>query len=414
MKKSLGLPLVTALLLPGLTQAGVKAIYGEDNRQEVYQASEKHQLLARSTAVMVSETKISRMTPVSGQVELEQTSLRSWLETGLESSNKLMSPVLKSASEAKVTFCEGTPFVEQPNPGMCSGFLIAPDLIVTAGHCVEVENFCNEYKWVFDFKVDEATQTAGLDIKEENIYSCKRVISAALSSALDIDYGLIQLDRPVTGRAPLKIRNELKVADASPLVVIGSPSGLPTKVAAGANVRNNTHPFYFNANLDTFQGNSGSAVFNDETGIVEGILVRGEEDFTADKARMCIDLFRCENGSCRGEDVTRIMTIPEVAVQKAMVTAAEKGNLTELDKIIALNTWVDFYGTDGESALMKATRAAQADSIKRLIAKGADVNLKNAVGESVLEIAKTTGNETIIKILKDAGAIDTEVIITEN
>lgn len=414
MKKSLGLPLAITFLLPGLSQAGVKAIYGEDNRQEVYQASEKHQLLARSTAVMVSETKISRMTPVSGQVELEQTSLRSWLETGLESSNKLMSPVLKTASEAKITFCEGTPFVDQPNPGMCSGFLIGPDLLVTAGHCVEIENFCSEYRWVFDFKMDEATQTAGLDIKEENVYSCKRVISSALSTALEIDFGLIQLDRPVTGRSPLKIRNELKVADASPLVVIGSPSGLPTKVAAGANVRNNNHPFYFNANLDTFQGNSGSAVFNDETGVVEGILVRGEEDFTGNKARMCIDLFRCENDSCRGEDVTRIMTIPEVAVQKALVTAAEKGNLIELDKILALRTWVDFYGVDGESALMKATRAVQAESMKRLIAKGADVNLKNAVGESVLQIAKATGNEGIVQILKDAGALDSEMMISEN
>jgi hypothetical protein len=414
MKKSIGLPLMSLILTSGVARAGINVIYGEDNRQEVYQASETHQLLARSTAVMVSETKISRMTPVSGQVELEQTTLRSWLEAGLESSNKLMSPVLKNASESKITFCEGTPFVDQPNPGMCSGFLIAPDLIVTAGHCVQIENFCNEYKWVFDFKVNESNQSAGLDIKEENVFSCKRIVSASLSTVLEMDYGLIQLDRSVKDRMPLKIRNESKISDAAPLVVIGNPSGLPTKVAAGANVRNNSHPFYFNANLDTFQGNSGSAVINSDTGIVEGILVRGEEDFRADKLRMCVDLFRCENDSCRGEDVNRIMGIPEVAVQKALNAAAETGNLIELDKILDLKIWVDFYTLDGESALMKATRASQLEAMRKLIAKGADVNLRNSAGESVLNIAKTIANESVIALLKEAGAVDVLETVSEN
>ena len=32
------------------------------------------------------------------------------------------------------------------------------------------------------------------------------------------------------------------------------------------------------ANLDSFEGNSGSAVFNELTGEVEGILVRGKPD----------------------------------------------------------------------------------------------------------------------------------------
>ena len=46
----------------------------------------------------------------------------------------------------------------------------------------------------------------------------------------------------------------------TPLVVIGHPSGLPTKIADGAWVRNNESEYYFVTNLDTFGGNSGSAV----------------------------------------------------------------------------------------------------------------------------------------------------------
>ena len=37
--------------------------------------------------------------------------------------------------------------------------------------------------------------------------------------------------------------------------------------------------YYFTANLDTYRGNSGSPVFNAITHKVEGVLVRGEQDF---------------------------------------------------------------------------------------------------------------------------------------
>ncbi len=70
------------------------------------------------------------------------------------------------------------------------------------------------------------------------------------------------------------------------LYVIGHPSGLPTKVADGAQVctQKGTH---FSANLDTYGGNSGSAVFNAKTNEVVGILVRGANDYTYDMGRRC-------------------------------------------------------------------------------------------------------------------------------
>ena len=61
--------------------------------------------------------------------------------------------------------------------------------------------------------------------------------------------------------------------------MIGFPSGLPCKVAANAKVSQNTDTFVFTGNLDTYGGNSGSPVFNLTTHEVEGILVRGGEDF---------------------------------------------------------------------------------------------------------------------------------------
>ena len=55
--------------------------------------------------------------------------------------------------------------------------------------------------------------------------------------------------------------------------------------------------------LDTYGGNSGSPVFNAATHEVEGILVRGETDFTSNGT--CNVSLVCPTSGCRGEDVTR-------------------------------------------------------------------------------------------------------------
>ena len=370
-----------------------RVIYGEDNRVEVSEASPLHQKLARSAATMVSVKKMSRDASQPGIVQLEQRTLRQWIENPNaeeDASMKLFTPKFAKTQQedtkaAPVTFCDGERFTEQPNAGMCSGFLIAPDLIVTAGHCVELENFCSEYQWVFDFKVDPLTKKAGLDIKEENIYKCKKVVSGSLNMGLGLDYGLVQLERAVTDREPLEIRNDDNIKDNTKLVLIGSPSGLPLKVAPGATVRTNTHPFYFKTNTDSYQGNSGSAVFNAETGVVEGILVRGEEDFVPNRLKMCIESNKCPADGCRGEDVSRMTSIPEVGIQVALNKAAATGDLKNLEELLKLNTWVDFHGKDGQTALMKAAQAGQVRAMDMLIAKGADITLKDAQGLSAAD-----------------------------
>jgi hypothetical protein len=64
---------------------------------------------------------------------------------------------------------------------------------------------------------------------------------------------------------------------------------------------------YFRANLDTYGGNSGSAVFDANTGVVEGILVRGENDFVTRGS--CRATNYCPANGCRGEDVTHITNV---------------------------------------------------------------------------------------------------------
>src|SRR5690606_25377246 len=104
-----------------------------------------------------------------GTIDLTQETFREWLESALnqEEKSKRLSQKVLQATQNNVTFCSSERFTEQPNPGMCSGFLIAPDLIATAGHCVTLDNFCEEYEWVFDYKVDEASGAAGLGMSPD-------------------------------------------------------------------------------------------------------------------------------------------------------------------------------------------------------------------------------------------------------
>lgn len=381
--------------------AGPLVIYGQDNRQEVYEASAVYQLLAKSTASMVSKFEMTSDASRPGLVQFTQNTLTDWLQ-----SSESKSQEMEKAAAAGISFCPGTRFVEQPNPSMCSGFLIAPDLIVTAGHCAEIENMCDEFRWVFDYNVDKDSQLAGVDVKEENIFKCKRIVSNLLSEILGLDYAVIQLDRKVPGRMPLEINNSTKIANNQSVLVIGNPSGLPTKVADGANVRDNSPSTFFSANLDTFAGNSGSAVFNAETGVVEGILVRGEEDYVPNFKLMCVEANVCASNACRGEDSSRMTSIPEVGIQKALNAASISGDMVELDRLLALNTWVDFYTKDGQSALIKASAVAQTDSMKALLANAANVNLQDANGNTALhELAKVLvqTNSDALNTLLDAG-----------
>ena len=246
--------MLTSLLVLSLPSfASIEAIYGEDNRKEVYESSPFFQELARSTAGMMSSFAMSS----KGDV-LEITA-----------------PTLKYYA----SLCSSERFAEQMSASTCSGFLIGPDLLATAGHCVN-EITCSSGRWVFDYKLEEGRDK--ILVPRSNVYSCKKIMKD--KDGLLADAAIIQLDRPVTDRQPLIVsRKKARVGDE--LVMIGHPSGLPSKVTDGATV--NKRSFRkFKTNLDAFAGNSGSAVMNAQTGEVVGILVRGKEDYSI-------------NGSCR-------------------------------------------------------------------------------------------------------------------
>ena len=201
--------------------------------------------------------------------------------------------------------CHDEPFYDQGSGPYCSGALIAPDIVVTAGHCVLDETDCGRIKYVFGFAIKKMDAFPH-EVPSKDVYGCKRLLGRE-QTADGADWALIELDRVVKDRKPLKLNRSGAVMNGTPLVVIGHPMGLPTKIAGGASVRDASFPAHFTANLDTYGGNSGSPVFNAKTGRVEGILTRGDNDFV--KRGSCLVSNVCTNAGCRGEDVTRIAVV---------------------------------------------------------------------------------------------------------
>ncbi len=278
------LRLLLLSFLPVGLWAAEKGIYGEDDRLEYYQVADPAiQKLFRSTAVQIRRDHF---------LATEQGIVINYQQTA-QSENSL---------------CSDVPFASQYNPGECSGFLVAPDILVTAGHCVRDEDECRQYRWVFDFYYQRADSDV-LQIPNDSIYSCAEILAQEFQSGKREDYAIIRLSKKVTDRDPLHFRQSDEIGDNQTVFAIGYPLGVPAKLAPHALVQKNGSRFYFTTNLDTFVVNSGSAVFNAQTHEVEGILVRGAEDLIFDSNNQC-NRYRIHPFDQGQEDVMRITRLP--------------------------------------------------------------------------------------------------------
>ncbi|MBX7231123.1 MAG: serine protease [Bdellovibrionales bacterium] len=253
-----------------------QVIYGKDNRKDLYQIQDPLWLhRAQSTAALVR----SRQLVFSAQeVEL----------------------LTKSYGE-EYQLCPEEPFREQETLAFCSGFLVGNDIMMTAGHCIRTPADCNNTYFVFGFSVFHE-HTLIRKVPADKVFHCQSILKTHMEPK-GSDFAIVRLDRPVTHTTPLSLRSQGVPQPGEDLTVIGHPSGLPTKIAQNGIIRSLENGFLV-ASLDTYGGNSGSAVFNSTSGEVEGILVRGETDYEMKKN--CAVSHICKQEGCRGEDVTLI------------------------------------------------------------------------------------------------------------
>lgn len=204
--------------------------------------------------------------------------------------------------------CGGERFFDQPSLAFCSAVLVAPDLALTAGHCYEKPGRCEAARFVFGYRVERAGEYPA-QIEVNNIYNCREVLALEAKEG-GPDYALVRLDRPVRGGVPAALRARGKIASGAPVFALGYPGGLPAKLSIGARVRAAGKREYFPTNLDVMYRSSGSPVFHQRTGRLEGILIGGDPtDFVLDEKRGCYVSHRCGDRDCAGEDVLEAAVI---------------------------------------------------------------------------------------------------------
>ena len=240
-----------------LDQTGQSVVYGEDDRLDWYAVEDLEQraFVSNSIVALINPNALDESDPNDIAIVAETLGQRRGL-------------------------CRDQRFIDQPNAASCSGTLIDDDLVLTAGHCVSSQNQCNNRRFVFNYRMESETQRAA--ITADDVYRCERIVHTV--DANGIDYAIVQLDRPaVAPRAPASVRRlDVPYDLDADMTLIGFPSGIPVKIAGNGRVvdpRGDTLD-YFEATVDAFGGNSGSGVF-DADGNVAGILVRGEQDYTA-------------------------------------------------------------------------------------------------------------------------------------
>jgi V8-like Glu-specific endopeptidase len=242
------------------TGARPYAIYGDDNRQEVFAAPAFWQELSRSIAGKVSMEHISQG---GGGIQL------------------IGSPLSKKS-------CPTNRFADQITVPSCTGFLVKENILITAAHCMKASVDCANFVWVFGYNLQNESDKGYTRVANNQVYRCKQVLSRRYEDFGAVDYTIIELDRPVIDRPSLKLGFETPVDPGTPLATLGYPSGLPMKLTDGAAIiglseENRT----IESNLDVFQGNSGSPVFDAATGSVIAIISRGHADHTRDPEKLC-------------------------------------------------------------------------------------------------------------------------------
>lgn len=266
-----------------------------DTREKILPSSPQLQL-ARATAVAVLSTNFVRTASTT-------------IDLSVDDSRDLLCDDVKFSSEPSLSYA-------------CTGFLVAPDLLVTAGHCMvntgevrsEKEKYCEAFSWLFDYRAGENGDTQTKNLSSANLYGCKEIIYAVREEAPPYrDYALVRLNRDVLDREPL-VLSKSEVAPFEKVHMIGYPLGQPAKLSRDAFVLfDNPKAQSFVTNLDAFEGNSGSPVFNSRNEVV-GILSGGTpvESLRTDTKLSCDRYNACDElgNNCERPDHD-LSSIPE-------------------------------------------------------------------------------------------------------
>ncbi|MCB9682565.1 MAG: trypsin-like serine protease [Alphaproteobacteria bacterium] len=174
-----------------VADAAASVVYGTDNRLDYYQVSDP------------------RCSP--------------WPTPPPWSSPAPRSPTCRAAPRASRpgtygghnSLCSSEPFYSQPDPGYCTAFMVGPDTVATAGHCVSSSD-CSSTKFVFGFRMNSAS-SARTTVDDNDVYSCSSIVAAPSRAQ---DYAVVRVDphdrrRHRDGRAQQRLGHQRHPARAA-------------------------------------------------------------------------------------------------------------------------------------------------------------------------------------------------------
>jgi V8-like Glu-specific endopeptidase len=267
---------VFLILISLLSGASFAGIYGPDNRVDYFDIKNPIiQNLAKSTPIIVDKKNLLALP---------------------DGTYKILPKNLMESSD----MCSDALFSSQPILGHCSATLIEKDVIITAGHCFspslkQPSNYQEMYV-IFDYLLNDPSQTE-IIIKSENVFEIKELLYYHFPP-LEIpvakgfkDLSLARLDR-ATNRTPIKMNTAFNYAKGTKLFMLGYPMGLPLKYTDDAEIlKLDRSQHAFHHQLDAFSSNSGSAIYDEATNEIIGVMVRGESMNTGEYGRSCSEWY---------------------------------------------------------------------------------------------------------------------------
>ena len=375
---------------PGITTRGT---FGKDDRKEVKDA-EGYEDFVRATAVMVPKEAIKND-------RIYGYDLQELLENKFQISK----------------FHKNVKFLNQPTVANCTGFLIAPDIMVTAGHCITTMEEADQYVWLFDYTNELYYNSFNryITVDTQNIYEVKEILSAEFESEGDVDYAVLRLDRK-SNRRPYRFRTSGKVSNGSAINTIGSPTGLPLKFSTNAVVTDNSPSNWFKSNIDSFPGNSGGPVF-DKNGFIEGILVRGavhysngsySGDYAYDKECDCIKTVNWQSvENTAGCQAYKVSMLPKNVLVEAIYENLEYAIENNLDE--RFDDWDDYDWIFSHKIIEerspleeRAIILKNSKALERIMDYKAD-ELSDHQARRLIEGAAWRNDTSTLKVLLEAG-----------
>lgn len=187
--------------------------------------------------------------------------------------------------------CADEPFADERVVGFCSGVLVSPDTLLTAGHCLAIGPGCAGTRFVFGYNREGGSLP---DLSDGDLYACADVVALSgesLDSLLvseEPEYALIRLDRVVEGVEPVELAGAEPPQPGERAVLIGHGDGTPATADPNGVWLGPTEaqPGLWRIQIDAFSGSSGGGLY-DADGKLRGLLVGGELDYDRAQDEAC-------------------------------------------------------------------------------------------------------------------------------